>query len=1055
MSLPDLNEQFFARIAGWDVIKQSRAALAGGRVLSSNWTAPVLKGVVQEGQTSYRAGLIIKDSINIDNLCTCRASKAWGTMCVHSIAVGLHYLQGLSPAAPAVKAEPSLKAASHSAPAPPPAAAAARTFRRIERSTHGPKAEIAVIFPPNFAQALAKGKVMLYLEGIGPKGRAPLNSFVAAGEFSFSPEDEKVLDAVEAIAGDTPGMYIATPDELARVLSALIGHPRVTLGKTETLGVSGEPVRLKIRAQLEGNGEISVSLQDRLADAAIITGQASTWLFGSGGFQPIFLPAAARGLLQGSVRIARKDVPLFLSQDWPQLQEKCDVSANFRLEDFELVTASPQVILELAGGIAHLQGTLHFDYGGRRITVGAGSQKESVWMADPTSRTRYGTRDLQKEQEALGRLARNGFTGPHEGGVLQLAGQNAVLAFFARDFYKLQREWKVVLEERLDRSTKANLERIEPGFEVTPSGQQWFDLSVSYTTGSGEKFSNADIQRLLRSGQSHTRLANGKFAIIDTGAVEELQEVLLDTAPQQHGNGYRIHNNQAGFLASALNENSSWKVQAPRDWREKAQQHSGEARMELPPLGRMEEVLRPYQKQGVAWLEFLRVNNFGGILADEMGLGKTLQALAFLKTVVERAAGPNRLPSLIVCPTSLVFNWVAEAQKFTPELKVIAVQGARRAELFADIPKADVVVTSYALIRRDAEQYRGLEFETLVLDEAQHIKNRQTQNAQSVKSVRARRRFVLTGTPMENSVLDLWSIFDFLMPGYLGTAADFKERYEVPIAREKDAGGGARSRLARRIRPFLLRRLKREVAKDLPEKIEQVSFCDLSPEQQAVYQQLLEASRKEITDAVGQQGLQKSRMLILTALLRLRQVCCDLRLLKLEGARDDNSGKLELFNELLQEAIDGGHRVLVFSQFVEMLQLLKAALQAQNIDFAYLDGSTGDRAKVVQEFQSKDIPVFLISLKAGGVGLNLTAADTVLHFDPWWNPAVEAQATDRAHRIGQTRVVTSYKLITRGTVEEKILNLQQQKKELIQSTLAGEEQLTSGLTWEELQGLFA
>src|SRR4029079_14160654 len=232
-------------------------------------------------------------------------------------------------------------------------------------------------------------------------------------------------------------------------------------------------------------------------------------------------------------------------------------------------------------------------------------------------------------------------------------------------------------------------------------------------------------------------------------------------------------------------------------------------------------------------------------------------------------------------------------------------------------------------------------------------------------------------------------------------------------------------------------------------------FCDLSPEQQSVYQQLLEARRKEITDAVGQQGLQKSRMLILTALLRLRQVCCDLRLLKMEDAREDNSGKLELFNELLQEAIDGGHRVLVFSQFVEMLQLLKSSLQAQSVEFSYLDGSTADRAKVVQEFQSKEIPVFLISLKAGGVGLNLTAADTVFHFDPWWNPAVEAQATDRAHRIGQSRVVTSYKLITRGTVEEKILHLQQQKRELIQTTLSGEEQLSGGLSWEELQSLFS
>ena len=1046
-----LNDQFLAKIAGWDVIKQARAALAGGRVLSSNWSPPVLKGVVQEGTTSCRAGLIIKDSINIDNLCTCRASKAWGTMCVHSIAVGLHHLQGSAPAAIVPGDKPIAPGTRGNSSLREPAKVA-ENFNRVRRAAHGEKAQLALIFPPNFSQALAKGKVMLYLEAIWSKGRTPANALVAAGEFSFGEEDLKLLDALEEIAGDTPGMLQAGANELVKALRAAIGHPRVTLGKTRALSVPGEPVRLKVRADLEKDGAIALKLDQPLKAETIIRGQTEAWLLDNDMFEPIFLPAAARELLSGPARIGRAHVPLFLSHDWPQLQAKCDVQANFSLEQFELVTASPRIVLELEGGIANLQGKLHFDYDGKRITAGTASQNESVWMADPTSPTRYGTRDVQAEQHALGRLQRAGFTGPHQDGVLQLAGQNSVLNFFAREYGKLEREWKVVLEERLERSTARNIERIEPSFEVTPSGQQWFDLGVAYESSSGQRFSTAEIQRLIRSGQSHSRLANGKFAIIDIGAVEELQEVLLDCAPQQHERGYRISNQQAGFLASALEENSAWQVKAPQEWRAQAQQHSGEAKFETPPLGKLEEVLRPYQKHGVAWLEFLRTNRFGGILADEMGLGKTLQALAFLKSVAERRT--EKLPSLIVCPTSLVFNWVAEAESFTPELKMLAIHGSKRQELFARMAEADLVVTSYALIRRDAEQYRGIEFDTVVLDEAQHIKNRQTQNAQAVKAVRARNRFVLTGTPMENSVLDLWSIFDFLMPGYLGSATDFKERYEAPIARENDAN--AKARLARRIRPFLLRRLKTEVAKDLPEKMEQVSFCELTAEQQEVYQQLLESSRQEIDKAVGEQGLQKSRMIILTALLRLRQVCCDLRLLKLENAGENNSGKVEMFGELLQEVIDGGHRALVFSQFTGMLALLKEHLAAQDIPFTYLDGSTPDRGKVVSEFQSKDdIPVFLISLKAGGVGLNLTGADTVIHFDPWWNPAVEAQATDRAHRIGQTRVVTSYKLITRGTVEEKILNLQNKKRELIQSTLAGEEEMAGGLTWEEIQGLFA
>jgi SNF2 family DNA or RNA helicase len=381
------------------------------------------------------------------------------------------------------------------------------------------------------------------------------------------------------------------------------------------------------------------------------------------------------------------------------------------------------------------------------------------------------------------------------------------------------------------------------------------------------------------------------------------------------------------------------------------------------------------------------------------------------------------------------------------------LHGPERHRLFAQIPQCDLIVTSYALIRRDAERYREMEFDTVVLDEAQHIKNRQTQNAQAVKAVKCRHRLVLTGTPLENSVLDLWSIFDFLMPGYLGAAQAFRERYELPITRDKNSE--AQARLARRLRPFILRRLKKDVAADLPAKLEQVSFCELTPDQRNVYQQVIEASRKEVLDAVGAQGLAKSRMVVLSALLRLRQICCDLRLLKLDGVEAANaSGKLDLFGELLEEVIDGGHRVLVFSQFVSMLMLLKEKLTAEGIAFCYLDGSTTDRAAVVERFQTDDaIPVFLISLKAGGVGLNLTGADTVIHFDPWWNPAVEDQATDRAHRIGQTRVVTSYKLITRDTVEEKILTLQHRKREIIKATLGSEEELAAALNWEDIQEL--
>jgi len=424
-----------------------------------------------------------------------------------------------------------------------------------------------------------------------------------------------------------------------------------------------------------------------------------------------------------------------------------------------------------------------------------------------------------------------------------------------------------------------------------------------------------------------------------------------------------------------------------------------------------------------------------------MGLGKTLQALAFLRMQ------PG--PSLVVCPSSLIFNWQRESEKFTPERKVLVLEGPQRARRFAEIPQADLVITSYPLLRRDAMRYRGFEFTTIFLDEAQHIKNPDTQNAQAAGMLRAQHRFILTGTPVENSVRDIWSLMNFVMPGYLGDRNDFHERYEVPLSRGNDPE--TLSRLAKRLRPFLLRRRKQEVAPDLPQKLENVAYCELTQAQKTVYTALLQGARAEIDTAASEKNQGRARMLMLTALLRLRQAACDLRLLNKEEKHP--SGKVELFHELLEEAVDGGHRVLVFSQFVSMLTILRRELEAAGMPLCYLDGQTRDRAAEVDRFQNGDVPVFLISLKAGGTGLNLTAADTVIHFDPWWNPAVEAQATDRAHRIGQTNVVTAYKLIARGTVEEKILHLQRKKRAMIDAAIENEEPLMEGLTMDEIRGL--
>lgn len=1038
----ELTEGLLSKAAGWDAIKRARAYLAQGQVLSSFWAPPLLRGVVQTAEMSFRASLVIKGEIDIENLCTCRESREWGKICAHSVAVGLHWLDSQRVAGP-VAVQPKQSTA-------PSTIVPKANFSTLQRSSSGEPAELFLILPPNLEQALARGKVMLVVEAKWSGGRCPLNALPKGLVFAFATYDTLLLDRLEALAGgQTPAVLQVGLDELAELLTVLADHPNISLGKKAEVKVTKIPFNPALRAALDPNGEIVVSLKAN-QPAPVIVGN---WVWQQNRFQLLGTPERLQELWRGPVRIPRSAVPGFLSQDWPRLAASHNIDANFRFEDFVFEPVRPRFLLELRGGLAQLSGLLQCAYGARIVTLRVTASDPELWLPDPDAPTRYSTRDLAGERIALGRLQRCGFAGPDAQGRLELTGQNAVLNFFARELPKLQREWQVTLDERLQRSTSEKLERIQPQFQITSSGVQWFDLGVVFSSTGGETFAPSEIQRLLLSGQGHTRLKSGKLALIDTEAVDELQEVLRDCAPQQHGQGYRISNQQAGFLESSLQQHAGWRVQAPESWRERATRQSGEAKLECPPLHDLEQVLRPYQKLGVAWLAFLRANAFGGILADEMGLGKTLQTLAFLRHI--RQTKPNGPPMLIVCPTTLVFNWIAESRRFTPSLKVLALQGPDRHARFQEISQNDLVVTSYALIRRDADRYRELTFDTVVLDEAQHIKNRQTQNAQAVKAVKAEHRIVLTGTPMENSVLDLWSIFDFLMPEYLGTAQDFRERYELPIVRDKDVR--AQARLARRLRPFLLRRLKSQVAADLPAKLEQVSFCDLTADQRGVYQQFIEASRKEILEAAGPEGVGRSRMLVLNALLRLRQVCCDLRLLKLEGVNPDTtSGKLDMFGELLEEVIDGGHRVLVFSQFVSMLSLLKERLTAEGIEFCYLDGSTVDRAAVVERFQTTPtIPVFLISLKAGGVGLNLTGADTVIHFDPWWNPAVEDQATDRAHRIGQAKVVTSYKLITRDTVEEKILTLQKRKRDIIQATIGGEEEFANALSWEEIQELLA
>jgi len=442
--------------------------------------------------------------------------------------------------------------------------------------------------------------------------------------------------------------------------------------------------------------------------------------------------------------------------------------------------------------------------------------------------------------------------------------------------------------------------------------------------------------------------------------------------------------------------------------------------------------LRPYQQHGVEWIQFLRKHGLAGILADDMGLGKTVQTLAHLS--VEKRAGRMTLPSLIVAPTSLMGNWRREAELFTPGLNLLVLHGSERGRHFDDLDDYDVVLTTYPLLPRDREVLLEKNWHYVILDEAQQIKNPRAQAAQVSRALKARHRLCLTGTPMENHLGELWAQFDFLMPGFLGSREDFNRHYRTPIEKHRDRE--CLDRLRRRIAPFLLRRAKDQVASELPPKTEIIRAAAFEPKQARLYESIRLTMESKVRQAINDRGLARSHIVVLDALLKLRQVCCDPRLLKAErdnktgGKRPPASAKFEMLFELLPELLDEGRRILLFSQFTSMLALIEEEVRKRGIQYTKLTGQTRNRDDAIEDFRQGEANLFLISLKAGGVGLNLVEADTVIHYDPWWNPAVETQATDRAHRIGQDKPVFVYKLITEGTVEERILALQERKHQL-------------------------
>ncbi len=758
-------------------------------------------------------------------------------------------------------------------------------------------------------------------------------------------------------------------------------------------------------------------------------------------------PAALRRLLRSpTIAEPASELISLIAQGLPKMALEMGAALPDLSQVADVVDLEPHFAVQAQGDLLRAEVALDVTYGATRLRLRADGISPPIFF-EPAVEGRLRPRcvrcDIPAQQSAVEQLLDLGLTPNEDGGAFEAKGEGAI-QFWSRGVAELPKNWEVFVPEGLSGATVRGAPVLMTA--RVSSGVDWLAVKVDYAVD-GIALDRDELARCLATGGKYIRLSDNSYARFDPASVEAMleREVELMTASK----GGKVPLAQAGRIQELLEQVDSAVVSASA----KALFEKLRSLDEIKPLKKprlLKATLRPYQEQGFAWLNFVHELGSGGVLADDMGLGKTIQTLALL---LHLKATEKSVRALIVAPTSVVTNWVREIARFAPTLKTALWHGAGRREQMAELDTADVIITSYALLRRDIDLLKRLQLDYSILDEAQAIKNPVSATAQAARELSAKHRLALTGTPIENRLSEIWSIFEYVSPGLLGTLPKFEERFARPID-QGDSKKAAQLRAV--IHPFILRRTKTEVAKDLPAKIESDMLVDLPADQKALYTQVLREVRAQVMGEVERAGVAKAQLHILAGLTKLRQAACDPRLLGLPRDFDhDDSGKLAAVRELIEECEAGGHKVLVFSQFVSMLKLIREALDLDGVKYEYLDGSTVDRAERVDRFQmDPTISVFLISLKAGGSGLNLTAADTVVHFDPWWNPAVEEQASDRAHRIGQSRVVTVYRLIAAGTIEEKILQLKAKKKELVASVLSEDAGGGKSLTRADLDELF-
>jgi len=1048
--LEKLSEKKLKDWAGWKAFRDGQSLFERGVVEKVTIDDPFVIGQLNLGPRGMRSKFEILSNGLVENHCPCRDNQERGLICCHLVAMGLSLLSKNNNNKVNGRVDRIARSAK------------GIRVRRARKSTPGAiHAELLLEISENWIDEIDKSSVSIDIYIIEKNKKYPIIDIKPEQAIYFRKKDNQLLELLEKFNDGLVSFSKRYSNFQFVEILKLSNNENILIKNSDNfLNLDNNSINYSLLVNLDKeNGELFLNLhfEQEFFNPTFLLGENEGWIISNNNlfFIDYVLPNQLRPIYKKTLRISRVNVPSFIISELVKIEKDITIESDITPDLFYMKPAKPSFRLLIKGSPASLSAKLFANYDNYELVAGRADRKGNFAIPDANDLLKYRIRNMIAEKNAVEKLQTVGFIGRAGDTLKNIEGVSEVLNFLGSGVPKIQRlGWIVELEGRVKPFVEKT-EVITPRVNISENSDgSYFDINYEYTSENAS-IKESDIKKALELGNSFIEY-KGKTILLDGDAIMQALEVFQDCLPNNLDQSkVNLESIYGSYVYSTLDSLDGIEVNASKKWMEKAKTLNDQDVLKNVDLSKnLKCSLRKYQKDGVNWLRFLENRGFCGILADEMGLGKTVQTLAWLQ--LDRSEkNQKNLPALIICPTSLVENWAEEVKRFTPDKSILVLQGSDRHKDWNNIPNYNIIITSYALMRRDIDKHLDFTYSVAILDEAQQIKNRTTQNALAAKKIQANHRLVLSGTPIENSVTDLWSIMDFLMPGYLGDHKTFHEKYELPIIHGGTEGDLAQIKLKRKLHPFLLRRLKKHVAKDLPPKIERIASCKLTPDQLLVYQQLLNASKNRIEKMVEKDGFNKSRMEILKTLLRLRQTCNHIDLLHLKDIKSKNpSGKMDLFFSLLNEAIDSSHRILVFSQFTGMLSILKNELEKKDIKYCYLDGSTKNRQDIVKLFnRDHSIPVFLMSLKAGGTGLNLTGADMVIHFDPWWNPAVENQATDRAHRIGQKRTVYSVKLITKGTIEEKVVALQESKKNIIDSTLTTDDQVMQKLTWEDVQKL--